>query len=404
MTSNTSIVLRKKPNRHGRYPLAIRVSKNRRSNYIYIGHYIDLDHWDEKKRIVRKSHPQHQRLNHLLTSKLLEVNKTVIEMQTQNQDISAVRIKEEIIASTEITTFAELADQHLIELERKKNFGRLYSDRVRVRHVLNFFGSRQLTFQEIDEAFLRRFQSWLRGELQHSERSIMNNLVVIRTLYNRAIKMRIVDRGSYPFGADKIRIRFPETQKLGLSIEEIRKLEELEDLPLDEEHARNAWLFSFYLAGIRVADILKIRWSDIYDDRIHYRMNKNSKLVTLRLPQKVLPILEYYREDQQFSQDFIFPYLKKANPANPRDIFSKTKTATKYFNAALKSLAEKIGTKKKLSMHIARHSFGNIAGDKIPIQMLQKLYRHSSITTTISYQANFMNSDADEALDSVINF
>ncbi|GAL82102.1 hypothetical protein JCM19274_2813 [Algibacter lectus] len=25
-------------------------------------------------------------------------------------------------------------------------------------------------------------------------------------------------------------------------------------------------------------------------------------------------------------------------------------------------------------MHIARHSFGNISGDKIPIQMLQKLY------------------------------
>ncbi len=46
----------------------------------------------------------------------------------------------------------------------------------------------------------------------------MNNLVVIRTLFNKAIKMQIVDRKLYPFGADKIRIKFPETNKVGLTI------------------------------------------------------------------------------------------------------------------------------------------------------------------------------------------
>ncbi len=59
---------------------------------------------------------------------------------------------------------------------------------------------------------------------------------------------------------------------------------------------------------------------------------------------------------------------------------------------------------KNISMHIARHSFGNISGNKIPIQMLQKLYRHSSVTTTIRYQANFIHKDADDVLDSVVNF
>ncbi len=55
-------------------------------------------------------------------------------------------------------------------------------------------------------------------------------------------------------------------------------------------------------------------------------------------------------------------------------------------------------------MHIARHSFGNIAGDQIPIQMLQKLYRYSSITTTMGYQASFVNKETDKALDKVVNF
>jgi hypothetical protein len=52
----------------------------------------------------------------------------------------------------------------------------------------------------------------------------------------------------------------------------------------------------------------------------------------------------------------------------------------------------------------ARHSFGHISEDKIPIKMLQKLYRHSSVTTTIKYQANFIHKDADDALDNVVNF
>lgn len=36
--------------------------------------------------------------------------------------------------------------------------------------------------------------------------------------------------------------------------------------------------------------------------------------------------------------------------------------------------------------------------------MLQKLYRHSFVTTSIPYQANFIHKDADDAFASVINF
>lgn len=55
----------------------------------------------------------------------------------------------------------------------------------------------------------------------------------------------------------------------------------------------------------------------------------------------------------------------------------------------------------KLTMHIARHSFVTISGDKIPIQRLQELYRHSNIITTINYMNQFLNKGSDEALDQV---
>ena len=62
------------------------------------------------------------------------------------------------------------------------------------------------------------------------------------------------------------------------------------------------------------------------------------------------------------------------------------------------------GIEKNLSNHkVARHTFGNMAGDKIDPRMLQKLYRHSNLKT-IGYQANFIHKDADDALEKSIEF
>ena len=147
-----------------------------------------------------------------------------------------------------------------------------------------------------------------------------------------------------------------------------------------------------------------MRWSDFKDDRLQYVMHKNNKPVSLKIPEKAKAILEYYKQEMKDSDDLIFPDLKKANPNYKRDLFVKTRTATKRFNNYLKQIATLAKIDTSLSNHIARHSFGNIAGDKIHPLMLQKLYRHSDLKTTINYQANFIHKDADEALDSVVDF
>jgi site-specific recombinase XerD len=133
-------------------------------------------------------------------------------------------------------------------------------------------------------------------------------------------------------------------------------------------------------------------------------MGKNSKLLSLKIPDKAKDILNYYSKDKKDNNDFVFPEMKTVNLKEAKDVYNKIKTSTKHLNSHLKKIAERAGIDKKLTMHIARHSFGNISGDKIPIQMLQKLYRHSSITTTILYQSNFMHKETDDALDRVINF
>ena len=404
MASSIKLILRKKPNKEGLFPLVIRITKNRKSTYVYAGHYIEEKYWDEANRKIKKSHPNSVRLNNLLAKKLAEASDTIIDLQTNHKEVSSKQIKRQIVKPFGEESFNSVSKQYLLDLEVNNKLTRLSSDKPRVNHVINFSGSNNLSFKDVNEEFLKEFITYLKVKRKNSPRSITNNLIVIRTLYNIAIRQGVVDAKLYPFGKGKIRIKFPETEKVGLSISEVQKIEQLQDLTPQELHAKNVWLFSFYLAGMRVADVLKIKWSDIFDERLHYRMNKNDKLLSLKLPLKVVSIIKQYQKDKQHQDDFIFPELKKANLKSDKEILAKTKTANKKFNKYLEQIAIKAEIQKKLTMHISRHTFGNISGDKIPIQMLQKLYRHSSITTTINYQSNFMHKDADDALDKVIDF
>jgi integrase/recombinase XerD len=402
MASSIKITLRKKANKEGLYPLVIRITKDRKTNFIYTGQYIAEKDWDEVNRKIRKSHPNSVRLNNYLRKKESEASDAAITLKTNKNDLSSKDIKKNIVKHERIESFNSFSKKYLEELEENLKFSRLNAEKPKINHIINFSKSEKLHFKEINEDFLKKFIFYLRIKRKNSERSIVNNLIVIRTLFNRAIKEGIVEQKLYPFGKDKIKIKFPESEKIGLTKEEVQKIINLEDLRPQEEHTRNIWLFSFYCAGMRVGDVLKIKWSDIFDNRLHYKMNKNSKRLSIPLNEKSSAILESYKKEK--STDFVFPELKLANQKSPKDILNKTKTATKKFNKYLKSITEKAEINKKITMHIARHTFGNISGDKIPIQMLQKLYRHSSVTTTMNYQSNFMHKEEDEALDKVINF
>lgn len=404
MSTSAKIILRKKPNSKGLYPLAIRITKDRRSTYKHIGHYIELEDWDGKELKIKKSHPNAESLNNLLASKLSEARKGLIALQTNNKDATARQIKKEIYKPTSSLTFFDFADEHLEALEAENKINRHSTDSAWLSYIERYCKTRHLAFQEIDERFLKKFKIFLKGSCTLTETSAMNIMVLIRLLFNRAIKDKVVSKEIYPFGTGKFKIKFPETTKTGLSSKEIKSLESCPNLSDMERHSLNVWLFSFYFAGMRISDVLFTRWSQIYDGRLHYKMGKNSKLLSLKIPVKVEKILLSYISDKQNDDDFIFPEMKKADLTDPKDIYRKKKVANKKFNDHIKKIAKRTGIQKKVTMHIARHSFGNIAGDTIHPLMLQKLYRHSDLKTTLNYQANFIHKEADDALDSVVNF
>lgn len=403
--ATVKIVLRQKENKDGTLPLAIRITKDRKTSFIHIGKSIKEQDWDAVRQRVKKSHPNSTRLNNFLIKKLAEANDKSLELETQKEDISAKQLKKKLNPKI-YSAFFQQAEIYLEELRKSGKYNSLSAEKPRIKHFKEFLKGEDIAFADITVGLLNRFKAWLKGTRKASERTIVNHLILIRTIYNRAISEGNASLANYPFGKGKIQIKLPESVKIGLDVSDVELLESLElESGSYLNHARNVWLFSFYFAGMRLSDVLRLKWSDFTEFRLHYKMGKNKKVGSLKTPDKAIKILEQYEIEKKRNSDLVFPELKVL--PNLKDDFivqKKIAFADKRLNKALKQVAEKAGIEKKLTMHIARHTFGNISGDKIPVQMLQKLYRHSSITTTIGYQANFIHKDADDALDAVVSF
>lgn len=402
--ATVKIVLRKNyQKKDGTFPIALRLTKNRKTKFLFTGEYILEKQWDATKGLAKKSCPNSVRLNNMLLKKITEAHDMALEVEADEKNQSVSTIAKKIIGDNKYDFF-KVSEVFLGNLLKRKKFNQHYNQEKRLVIFKAFLGRKELFFTDLDVTLLKGFEAYLLYERKVAPRTAINYLMLIRTIYNFARKEYHVDDRNYPFGKGKVQIKFPETEKIGLNREEVQLLENAKDITPAQQHAVNIWLVSFYFAGIRVGDVVRLEWSDFKDNRIYYRMGKNKKLVSLVIPDKAQKILDSYASLKKGKSSLVFPYMKGTDSKNEERVATRIKTITRNLNRRLEIVAENLGIEKKLSMHIARHTFGNISGDKIPIQMLQKLYRHSSITTTVSYQSNFMHKETDDALEKVINF
>lgn len=424
-------------------PLAIRISENYKTNYKWLGQYVLEKDWDKNAGRVKRTHPNAKKLNNHLLKKLTEANDVYFDAKKEltprqvkqklkgaggsksffavasdrikskyerevfsvaKSELSILYNLEEFLnlntSSEKIIIIKDIADRRKLRVSKGRKGEHTFTD-----SVSHFKKNNSLKFQDISESFLDKYKDFCSVYLNQKTRTITNQLIFIRTLFNKAIKDGIVDSKFYPFGGEKEKIKIGRSHKIGLTIEEVEKIESVKLEPNTSIwNTQNVWLTAFYFAGIRISDVVKLKWSDFKDNRLLYTMDKNEKPVTLKVPEKASKILSFYKKYKIENQGYVFPFLKDIDSSNEEEVFKKTRNATKLFNKYLKKIATMCNIDKNLSNHIARHTFGNIAGDAIHPLMLQKLYRHSDLKTTLNYQANFIHKEADKALDSVVNF
>jgi integrase/recombinase XerD len=129
------LVLRKKPNKEGKLPLTLRITKDRKSSFVYLGYHLNEDDWDETLQRVKKSHPNSARLNNFILKKLSEANDHSLELETQKTYVSSQSVKQKIKPAAGSTFFAQ-ADLYLKRLKEAGKYNQYTADKPRVKYFV----------------------------------------------------------------------------------------------------------------------------------------------------------------------------------------------------------------------------------------------------------------------------
>ncbi len=443
-----------KPYSNGFYPVYIRIYQNRKISYVSIGHSIPQGAWNPDKAEAWESMPS---LTEKLKESLSEAEikafrdkqKGIILLpnaQKINSDIRAkvgeleslqnkLTVNQEAISSGILKSKADKKD---IAEKARRDFlsfiediaKRKYESKqirtsekytVLVNKLKEFKNDKPLPMEELTTSFLNDFQLFLKKKNYH-QNYIYNTLKSLRTIIQKeAIKEnQIFLPEKNPF----IWFTMPKilpTYKEKLNIKEIQKIESL-DLEKDHliNHVRNAFIFSLYNAGIRIGDLLQLKWCNIKEGRLEYYMGKTGKERSIKILPQAQKILKIYEPLKKKDSDYIFPFLdnnasysklispedfQKATPELITFLFQKLETQIVLYNRELKTIAVNAEIKKNITSHIARHSFADIArkNNKVTVYDIQKMLGHSSLKVTEVYLKSLDNDAMDKAMEEVFN-
>jgi integrase/recombinase XerD len=167
-----------------------------------------------------------------------------------------------------------------------------------------------------------------------------------------------------------------------LTIEEIDMLLSSVDLSKKEGHRNRAILETLYSCGLRVSELVNLRFSDLYFEEGFIRViGKGNKERLVPVSPSVEKEIKLYTEQIRRFQDI--------KPGNEHIVFLNrrgAKLTRVMIFTIIKDLAESIQLNKVISPHTFRHSFAtHLIEGGANLRAVQEMLGHESITTTEIY-------------------
>lgn len=312
-----------------------------------------------------------------------------------------------------------VSPEEVAKLPKKKEELKIYISKLKS----------ELLFTDITLSFLNKFKTYLQSLPNSKEEGLtlqQNTISKIFDNFASIYKKGVLELESEgltiknnPF--ENFKCETIETNKEKLTESEIKLIEALS---LEHGsliwHCRNYFLFAYYCAGMRAGDLIQLRGINITSDkRLIYRMDKTSTQKNIKLFEPALNILSHYMDIDKPTTNYIFPLLdnnamyakaiswedKDKLPAEiKKNLMQQVNSKNSLINKYLKQIATMAGINKKLSMHIARHSFANIARQKnANVYDISNALGHSDIKITETYLSQFDYQSQDKTMAMVFD-
>ncbi|WP_209402483.1 site-specific integrase [Pseudozobellia sp. WGM2] len=396
--ASIKIVLRKKRRIDGSFPIYLRVTKDRKTKFFKTIFNAFPDEWDANAEIFTKKNSNYIQKNRLLSNIKDKAYRVYLNLKTEKERFTlsdfehAFRVKSNPNGNNIFYFWDDLISEMLTA--GRTGSARCHKDAFST--LQKFHGSTILNFENVNLAFLSKFEGFLRFR-GGSDGGISVRMRCIRTVFNIAIERDITSADNYPFKKYKISKLKSKSAKRALEIGEVYKILNMDTSKHPElVDSRNYFLFSFYTRGMNFADIMKLKWSNIKDGFIQYTRSKTKGNFKIKILSPVEEILDYYRV-QPTGTSYVFPLLK-SDDLTPIEIERAKKQTLKIFNMNLKEIACHCQIEKTLTSYVARHSFANCLKQKgIATDIISESLGHQNLEVTQAYLKELDSSILDKA-------
>ena len=259
------------------------------------------------------------------------------------------------------------------------------------------YSGKNTTFRQIDQKYcagfiehLKKMKNKKTGLPLHAN-TVVDYMLDFETVINFAIADALMDINPCKNIKREDKPKSIKSEIVYLTIEEVKALEKTDGI---NPATKQGFLFSCF-TGLRISDVRALTWDRLQKGNdgemfISYVQKKTKKQEYLPIPKvakKYLP----ERGDDAKGTDKVF------------DLRSNT-----TLNGDLKVWAALAGVKKRLSLHVSRHSFATILlslGERI--EVVSTLLGHSDIKITLQHYAaieNQLKRDAVSRFDKLEGF
>ena len=326
------------------------------------------------QRIKGKS-KQAKDWNIIIEKALAEIHEIELDYRMSNRVLTLKKLVKEYINPIPKFDFLQFMD---FELEVQKGFikkSTYNQQRSSYRKLLRF--KRHIPFSDIDDNFIKELKMWMKNSEKNKNATIATLLKNFKKYLNLANK-----RGIHtPIDFSEIKVVQSRGTRTFLDKSEIQKLHnywQSEFINITHKQVLSKFLFSCF-TSLRISDIQRIKRDNIISDFLVYTSSKTEKLNKIRLSESAKLFIQ--KEGCLFLDTY----------------------SDKHINEQLKGIVTVVGITKKVTFHVARHTFATqfiINGGNVV--NLQKLMDHSEIKQTMIY-VHIVNHFMDEQVSLLDN-
>jgi len=362
----------------GNAPIYLRLTSDNKKLLLSVNKKVPLKRWSNEKQKINGKDEFAGTTNQYLEQVKLKVQQAINQLLIKGKPITLEILK--VILSTknanEEATILNAGQKHNEELKSLLNIKYCYKTYQYYLTTVGFlkqflkqvYKRNDMLLEEIDMPFAKRFENWILLNTKSNNNGMSKHIQRLKKIINWSIREGWINTNPL----QTFTISFDKFDRGFLTEEEITLLEKA-TLPTKALLSiREQFVFQIY-TGLAHSDLASLEWRHILfnhegNDWIMKPREKTTILTTVPLLSKAKEILEGRK--QSTNEGFIFEV-----------------STNQAYNRQLKLLAEEIGLKKRLTSHLARHTFATTItlSRGIPIETVSKMLGHTKISTTQVY-------------------